>query len=227
MDAICRKDVQSADSPRERPLQTRKAHQARPSVAYQNASGHPRPRHHRHGVHRRAGLPMSECKRCGEEFLRSPRSHRRMHCSIKCRFLDILGDNRGSIQDCWEWPGSRHGKGYGHFNLGNKVEKAQRASYEIFRGPIPKGMHACHSCDNPACVNPWHIFLGTNADNLRDRQSKGRQARGSRNSHAKLTEAQTLAIRAHVGQIYDIAQEFSVSKATVRGIKKGRIWRHV
>ena len=81
---------------------------------------------------------------------------------------------------CWEWTGCRdkgHGKGYGlmGFNV-----RAHRYSYERFVGPIPRGMLVLHSCDNPGCVNPEHLRVGTDADNMRDRDSRGHHARGSK-----------------------------------------------
>ena len=76
---------------------------------------------------------------------------------------------------CWEWTGSRHPKGYGQINRGDgRPEKAHRISWMKFRGPIPAGLHVLHRCDNPACVNPDHLFLGTNGDNMHDKQVKGR-----------------------------------------------------
>src|SRR5262245_7226380 len=90
---------------------------------------------------------------------------------------------------CWIWRGACHGKGYGHFRLYGRVEKAHRAAWLIYMGEILDGLQVLHDCDMPACVNPHHLFLGTNQDNLEDRQKKQRQARGESHSRAKLTEA--------------------------------------
>lgn len=75
---------------------------------------------------------------------------------------------------CWLWSGSRNDKGYGHIHVFNKTIQAHRASWEIANGQIPDGMYICHRCDNPPCVNPEHLFLGSPSDNTRDAVRKGR-----------------------------------------------------
>jgi hypothetical protein len=82
---------------------------------------------------------------------------------------------------CWLWTGSRSAEGYGSIRVDGKMRKAHRVAWELANGPIPAGAGAhgtcvLHRCDNPSCVNPDHLFLGTNADNARDRQAKGRTA---------------------------------------------------
>lgn len=77
--------------------------------------------------------------------------------------------------DCWEWVGYLNEKGYGKFRLNNKLQRAHRISYALKYGAIPEGMLVCHRCDNPKCVNPEHLFIGTTTDNARDSISKGRR----------------------------------------------------
>src|ERR1700756_2891954 len=96
---------------------------------------------------------------------------------------------------CWEWQGKRHYKGYGHFTVRGqgrrRTLKAHRVSWELANGPIPEGLHVLHSCDNPPCVNPDHLFLGTDMDNVHDRDAKGRRnVAGSRSWKAQLVEEQ-------------------------------------
>lgn len=91
---------------------------------------------------------------------------------------------------CWEWQGRNNGAGYG--KIGDKL--AHRLSFAEFCGPIPDGMLVCHRCDNPPCINPEHLFLGTNEDNLRDCREKKRNNFGARNGSAKLTDGQVVEI---------------------------------
>lgn len=85
---------------------------------------------------------------------------------------------------CWEWQGTRTAQGYGGFRIGGTMRKAHRVAWELTHGPIPPGAGphgtcVLHRCDNPGCVRPDHLFLGTNRDNARDREAKGRTARAN------------------------------------------------
>ena len=117
--------------------------------------------------------------------------------------------------------------GYPVFGWGGKKRKAHRVAYELSRGPIPEGMFVCHRCDNRRCIEPTHLFIGTNADNTADRNSKGRQAKGERSGAAKLTEAQVIQIRSAAGTHREIAERFGVAPTTIANIRNGENWTHV
>ena len=137
-----------------------------------------------------------------------------------------------SDTQCWNWSGYVDRDGYGKLTLNNHPEMAHRVSWEAHFGPIQSGMFVCHRCDNPRCVNPAHLFVGTAKDNNDDMCSKGRAARqqGEQHGAAKLTEKQALEIyrRANNGEIRrHLAREFGVSPMTISNIANGRRWRHV
>lgn len=138
--------------------------------------------------------------------------------------------NRRTENDCWDWTAARI-RGYGSFWTGHRQVCAHRYSYEVHRGEIPEGMCVCHACDNRRCVNPNHLFLGTNADNIADKVSKGRQAKGERHGLAKLTATQVAEIRARYtgkyGEQTVLAEEFGVDHTTIHYIFKGRLWAGV
>lgn len=89
---------------------------------------------------------------------------------LKERFLSKVN----KTENCWEWRGAKRSRDYGNFNLNGKPTLAHRVSYELFIGKIPKDILVCHRCDNQSCVNPNHLFLGTQKDNVRDCLNKGR-----------------------------------------------------
>lgn len=105
---------------------------------------------------------------------------------------------------------------------------AHRRMWELARGPIPDGLCVCHTCDNRLCVNPAHLWLGTNADNVSDRQQKRRWGdhRGLRNGRAKLTLDQVAAIRAATGHriISRLSREFGVGRTQIKRIRDGEAW---
>ncbi len=131
---------------------------------------------------------------------------------------------------CWVWQGTRLAGGYGSVSVRGRTVLAHRLSFELSVGQIPTGMFVCHKCDNPACVNPAHLFLGTPADNVRDAVAKGRMAHGSAHLRSKLTEEQVADIlrRCAAGERQmDLAAEYGVGRAAVNRIVLGYTWRHV
>lgn len=140
-------------------------------------------------------------------------------------------DKRGP-GDCWEWQGY-HGGRYGSVSVTHngdtRTTGSHRFSHELHNGPIPEGMYVCHSCDNPPCVNPAHLFLGTNADNLEDMVRKGRSLAGSKNKNARLAENDIRDIRGsyRMRKGPELAKKYGVADCTIRDIVRGRRWRHV
>ena len=135
-------------------------------------------------------------------------------------------------EGCWEWLGGQFRDGYGIITIQQQPWAAHRVSYELAKGPIPDGMRVCHSCDHPGCVNPEHLWLGTDADNHADRKRKDRSFRpfGEKNAQAKLTGKEVAAIKRELAdgaRGSDLARKYWVSPQTICDIKKGRIWAQI
>lgn len=130
---------------------------------------------------------------------------------------------------CWEWTGAKMPTGRGELGFKDidgkwRYKYAYRVSYELYRGPIPNGMLVCHTCDNPSCVNPHHLFLGSVQDNASDMVKKGRSTKGEKNPQAKLTRLLAEEIRQMPGTQQAIANQYGVSRELVGQIKRGLIW---
>lgn len=126
-------------------------------------------------------------------------------------------DTSGGAKACWMWRGSTTAKGYGSFCWHGRIEHAQRVSFIIANGEFPRELHVLHTCDTPSCVNPAHLFLGTNQDNVDDKMNKGRHPvfYGEQHACCKLTDAQVAEIRyryAAGGETHRrLGKEFGVS----------------
>lgn len=132
---------------------------------------------------------------------------------------------------CIEWTGSCDRKGYGQLRIGGKLVKAHRYAVERKNGPIASGMVVMHTCDNPKCVNVDHLRVGTQTDNVRDMDIKGRrvnnQCRGMASYNAKITDDDVKAIRSDKRRQVDIAASYGIAQTVVSKIKLYQAWSHV
>jgi hypothetical protein len=139
---------------------------------------------------------------------------------------DIVGKHNVSVEEkfwantkmddngCLSWTGGS-GQGYGTIRVGGKTDFAHRVSWRIFFGEIPKGMMICHHCDNPNCVNPYHLFLGTAADNLRDASEKGRLMNKRRFTREQLKILEHLILNNQGDSLSHIARTYNFPMTTV------------
>ena len=144
--------------------------------------------------------------------------------------MDRFWNKVSKSDDCWEWLAHKNPKGYGKFRYaGANGCLAHRVSWELEYGDIPDGMHVLHRCDNPSCVRPDHLFLGTNKDNVEDRVSKGRQRShvGTNNPRAILTPDQVRYIRYSSATADNLAAVFNVKASYIPHIKSRKVWRNV
>lgn len=175
------------------------------------------------------------------EYYRKWRARNRDHCNQWSREywkLRVKGLKRGGktippLRDrfdakwipepnsgCWLWTAYLNMWGYGMIMCSGKLTLAHRLSWQLHRGDIPEGIRVLHHCDTPACVNPEHLFLGTDQDNARDMARKGRVQH-------KLTREQVVAIKSDGRMYTEIAKDYNVAPTSIRDIKINRSWRHV
>lgn len=173
---------------------------------------------------RRPESGQRTCRTCHERPVGAAARHRYM--TTEERFWAAV--QRGPADACWEWQGKRD-RGYGHLGVNGRRTLAHRYSYELHVGPIDDGLFVCHRCDNPSCVNPAHLFLGTAQDNTADMDANGRRVivRGEQSGSAVLTAQEALDIWRSEGRAADVGLRFGVSAGAVKSIRQGRSWAHV
>jgi len=183
---------------------------------------------------------------CGVAFRCYPADIRKgggLCCSVLCRNRRMALRKYGTLierfwrrvrktKTCWLWTGPKIRNGYGQLGDGDGgYVKAHRYSWEFRYGPIPDGMFVLHTCDNPSCVRPDHLFLGTAADNNEDARLKGRLAHSERNGNAKLTAAIVTAMRAEyaAGGVFvrELAEKYNVSSSTADHAIRRITWQYV
>ena len=140
--------------------------------------------------------------------------------------------NRADDDQCWNWQASLDTRGYGNFGIASegkfKMQRAHRVAWELTHGAhSASGKVVCHRCDNRRCVNPGHLFLGTQSDNMQDCVAKGRLGDrcGANNPRSRLQESDVEAIRASAVSLAALSRQYGVSKSTVHSIKAGKTWR--
>jgi len=138
----------------------------------------------------------------------------------------------GGWDDCWEWLGYKKKEGYGTFWFEERSGYAHRFSWLLYYGPVPSGMCICHHCDNPSCVNPEHLFLGTDKDNSQDAVKKGRMPNGETHGCSKLTEEKVLQIREEYANMpirsqRKLARKYKVSQRHIGDIVNRKNWTHI
>jgi HNH endonuclease len=130
---------------------------------------------------------------------------------------------------CWEWTKGRKSGGYGCLRVGDSTMTAHRYSYELVHGPVKDGLYVLHSCDNPPCVNPAHLRLGSHQENMQDAVERNYNRKGENHYSHKVTEKEVRAIRALAGTMsqVEISKLFGLSKGSVNHIISRKKWKHI
>lgn len=194
------------------------------------------------------GPEHKSCGHCGVLFYRDKRCtwahwERAKFCSRKCNAAQwiITASNRRPPMEsrfwdnvtkhesgCWNWTWLKDKNGYGLFPYAGKQYRAHALSLTLDGRPTTKDRpFACHTCDNPACVNPAHLYPGTAQDNSDDAKARSRRPMGERVHSAKLTENDVRTIRASSDTDEDLAARYGVSRSNISMIRGGKTWRHV
>lgn len=158
-------------------------------------------------------------------------------------FADRFWSHVNKENDCWEWLACKNNKGYGRFQVKGKARGAHRVSWELCNErEIPSGMLVLHLCDNPSCVNPAHLDIGTQKENVQDCMKKGRKKMkgednyfhknpriGALNGRCKLTTEQVKEIRLHkeIVSQYELGKKYGVSQSLIGSIQRREIWNHL
>lgn len=196
---------------------------------------------------RRKPARYKNCEICGIQIEKHPQDslaqwQSKRFCSHACKGKWVGDDRslpvgprllarivRDDATGCWLWTGILKTGGYGVIKVRGKNVATHRASYEAFVGAIPDGTFVLHRCDVRHCINPDHLFLGSQTDNMRDMVSKDRMAdcKGERNPRSALTPQQVLEIRRSTAPRPQLAREYGVTNQSIRAVQLAKTWKHL
>lgn len=186
------------------------------------------------------------CENCQSVFYKDVRYsakywQRQKHCSQRCAgqsWKRRCAEARAPIEQmfhakyergeyCWNWTSTKDKDGYGLLFYQKKIYRANKLALQFAGTPVPDGYYACHKCDNPACVNPSHLYVGTPQQNSDDCRIRGRGQKGEKVHSAKLTEADVRLIRSSFETDEETGKRFGVSRSNISMIRSRRTWKHV
>lgn len=186
------------------------------------------------------------CAHCGETFYRDVRNtwaywERAKYCSSRCAgaaHSKRSAERRPTLREawnarvirgegCWGWRGCTDKDGYPLLAYKRKMLRANRVALELDSRPLEPNQYACHTCDNPSCVNPAHLYPGSPAQNMRDAISRGRTQRGAKQHCAKLSENDVREIRASGAATNELASRYGVSPSNILMVRARKTWKHV
>lgn len=183
-----------------------------------NNKGNERKKEYMKTYHERTkNVQMHPCLTCNKECIKK---YDLSFCSHMCRFMHYVE----KTESCWIWKGSKDPSGYGKTNIDSKIMSAHRAVYILVKGNIEEDKFVCHSCDNPSCVNPDHLWMGTHKENMKDMHEKGRIY--TKLSPYQINKIRDLWERKEMNSS-ELCKKFNITSGHLSNIVNRRIWKHI